>query len=95
MATLLEKRTLKHPGLQFAILDLDRRGQPHAFTSHGLSRKKDTIMRNQAITLRKNFDRHQYHNVLDKLFLLLALHDYHSAEEPYCLVAARTFFDLY
>ena len=95
MMTLLEKRALQHPELQFAILDLDRRGQPHAFSSHGLTGKGDTIMRNQAITLRKDFVRHQYHKVLDNLILLLALRDYHSAEEPYCLVAARTFFDLY
>ncbi len=95
MTTLLGKRAPQYPGLQFAVLDLDGHGQPHAFTSHGLSREREAVMRNQAITLRKDFVRHQYHNVLDKLILLLALRDYHNAEEPYCLVAARTFFDLY
>jgi len=95
MSTMLGNQAKQNPALRFATLDLDTRGTPGTFTSQGLTEAQSTAMQRIAVAVQSGFVDHQYHNAVDKLILLLGLEGYHSAEEPYCAVAARAFFNLY
>ncbi len=95
MSAMLGNQVSQNPSLRFATLDLDTRGTPGTFTSHGLTDTQSGTMQRIAGEVQSAFVDHQYHNAVDKLILLLGLEGYHSAEEPYCAVAARAFFDLY
>ncbi len=95
MSAMLSNKALQSPALRFATLDLDTRGTPGTFTSQGLTGAQSMAMQQVAATVQSAFVAHQYHNEVDKLILLLGLEGYHSAEEPYCAVAARAFFNLY
>ncbi|MHB8354702.1 MAG: hypothetical protein ACYDCF_09765, partial [Burkholderiales bacterium] len=95
MSAILGNQARQNPALRFATLDLDTRGTPGTFTSQGLTEDQNTTMQRIAATVQEGFVDHQYHNAVDKLILLLGLEGYHSAEEPYCAVAARAFFSLY
>jgi acetyl esterase/lipase len=95
MSAMLDSEARNRPSLRFATLDLDTRGTPGTFTSQGLTDLQNNAMQRIAREVQSAFVDHQYHNAVDKLILLLGLEGYHSAEEPYCAVAARTFFNLY
>ncbi len=95
MSAMLDFQARHDPSLRFATLDLDTRGTPGTFTSQGLSDSQGSTMQRVARDVQSAFVNHQYHNAVDKLILLLGLEGYHTAEEPYCTVAARAFFDLY
>ena len=95
MSAMLGNKGRQNPTLRFATLDLDTRGTPGTFTSRGFTEAQNTAMQRVAIAVQSGFVDHQYHNAVDKLILLLGLEGYHGAEEPYCAVAARAFFDLY
>ncbi len=95
MTGMLNGKTGQNPSLSFVTLDLDTRGFPGTFTSHGLSDPQNIIMQRITSSAQSAFVAHQYRSEIDKLIPFLGLEGYHTAEEPYCAVAARAFFNLY
>ena len=93
MTAVLDSKVAAHPRLRFATLDLDvSGGADRAYVEHGLSPANNAALESIARRLQTAFTAYQ-HGV-DASKGIHAYH-YHTDEEPYCMLAARTFFEQY
>lgn len=95
MTAVLQSKVAAHPGLRFATLDLDTgAGTTGTYVEHGLTASRDAALRSIATRLQGAFTAFQRAVVASK-GARVGMEAYHVDEVPYCMVAARTFFEQY
>jgi poly(3-hydroxybutyrate) depolymerase len=95
MAAVLRSKAAAHPGLRFATLDLDTSaGTPGTYVEHGLTASRSAALRSISTQLQAAFTAFQQ-AVATSRGALTAMEAYHVDAVPYCMVAARTFFEQY
>ena len=95
MTEMLQSKVAAHPGLRFATLDLDT-GEKRAgtYVEHGLTASRNAALRSIATRLQGGFTAFQ-HAVVASKGARVGMEAYHTDEVPYCMVAARVFFEQY
>jgi hypothetical protein len=95
MTAVLQSKVATHPGLRFATLDLDTgAGTTGTYVEHGLTASRNAALRSIATRLQAAFTAFQ-HAVVASKGAQVGMEAYHVDEVPYCMVAARTFFEQY
>lgn len=95
MTAMLQSKAGAHPGLRFATLDLDTSaGVNGTYVEHGLTAARNAALRSTATRLQAAFVAFQ-HAVVAAKGARVGMEAYHVDEVPYCMVAARTFFEQY
>lgn len=95
MTAVLQSKVAAHPGLRFATLDLDTgAGAAGTYIEHGLTGSRNAALRSIATRLQAGFTAFQ-HAVVASKGAQVGMEAYHVDEVPYCMVAARTFFEQY
>jgi acetyl esterase/lipase len=95
MTAVLQSRVAAHPGLRFAALDLDvSAGAAGTYLQQGLDSPQGAALRSTATRLQTEFTAYQ-HAVVSSKGARVGLEAYHTDEVPYCMLAARTFFEQY
>lgn len=93
MNAVLESKVAAHPGLRFVTLDLDiSKGTTGTYVEHGLSPARNAALESRDARLQAAFTAYQH--AVDASMGTRSYH-YHIDEEPYCMVAARSFFEQY
>jgi poly(3-hydroxybutyrate) depolymerase len=93
MTAVLESKVAARPAVRFATLDLDiSKGTNGTYVEHGLSPSRNAALESGGSRLQAAFTAYQH--ALDASKGTHAYH-YHIDEEPYCMAAARTFFEQY
>jgi len=93
MTAVLQSKLAAHPTLRFATLDLDiSAGTKATYLEHGLRPAQNAALRPIARRLQTAFS--AYQRAVDRSRgALVGLEAYHTDEVPYCMVAARKFFE--
>lgn len=95
MTAVLQSKVATHRRLRFATLDLDTSaGATGTYVEHGLSATRNAALRSIATRLQAAFTAFQ-HAVITSRGVQVGMEAYHTVEVPYCMVAARTFFQQY
>jgi len=95
MTAVLQSKLAAHPGLRFATLDLDiGAGTTGTYVEHGLTTSQNAALGSIAARLQAGFTAFQ-HAVVTSRGAQVGMEAYHTDEVPYCMVAARAFFDQY
>ncbi|HXR92928.1 MAG TPA: hypothetical protein VN750_21885, partial [Steroidobacteraceae bacterium] len=95
MTAVLQSKLAAHPGLRFATLDLDiGAGTTGTYVEHGLTTSQNAALGSIAARLQAGFTAFQ-HAVVTSRGARVGMEAYHTDEVPYCMVAARAFFDQY
>jgi Prolyl oligopeptidase family len=95
MTAVLQSKIAAHPQLRFATLDLDiSAGTTGTYVEHGLKATQNTALQATATRLQRAFTAYQ-HAVDTSRGAQVGLEAYHTDEAPYCMVAARAFFERY
>jgi acetyl esterase/lipase len=95
MTAVLQSKVAEHPGLRFATLDLDiGTGTTGTYVEHGLTAPRNAALRSVATRLQAAFTTFQHALVTSK-GAQVGMEAYHVDAVPYCMVAARTFFEQY
>jgi hypothetical protein len=95
MTAVLQSKLAAHPGLRFATLDLDiGAGTTGTYVEHGLTTSQNAELGSIAARLQAGFTAFQ-HAVVTSRGARVGMEAYHTDEVPYCMVAARAFFDQY
>ena len=95
MTSVLRSKVAAHPGLRFATLDLDiGAGTTGTYVEHGLTASGNAALRSIATRLQAAFTAFQ-HAVVTAKGAQVGMEAYHVDAVPYCMVAARTFFEQY
>lgn len=95
MTAVLQSKVVAHPGLRFATLDLDiGAGTTATYVEHGLTAPGNAALRSIATRLQAGFTAFQ-HAVVSAKGTQVGMEAYHVDAVPYCMVAARTFFEQY
>lgn len=95
MTAVLQSKVTAHPGLRYVTLDLDiGAGTTGTYVQHGLSPPHNAALRSVAARLQSAFTAYQ-HAVDTSKGARVGMEAYHTDEAPYCMVAARTFFEQY
>ncbi len=93
MNAMLNNAAASNSTLQFALLDLDTRGTPGNFTSHGFTASQQATMSAAATAAETAFT--TYQSAQQAANLVTAIENYHDNEHVYCSVAERSFFNMY
>jgi predicted esterase len=94
MTAMLQSKLAAHPRLRFVTLDLDiSAGTAGTYLEHGLNPTQNAALRSIAGRVQTTFTAYQ-HAVDAARGAQVGLEAYHTDETPYCMVAARTFFEL-
>jgi acetyl esterase/lipase len=93
MTAVLQSKVAAHPTLRFATLDLDvSAGTQATYLQHGLHPPQNAALQSIAKQLQTAFT--AYQQAVDRARgAQVGLEAYHTDEVPYCMVAARTFFE--
>ena len=95
MTAVLQSKVATHPGLRFATLDLDiSAGSAGTYVERGLTVSQNAALRSIATRLQAAFTAFQ-HAVVASKGAQVGMEAYHVDAVPYCMVAARTFFEQY
>jgi Prolyl oligopeptidase family len=95
MTAVLQSKVATHPKLHFVTLDLDiSAGTAGTLVEHGLNPTQNVALRSIARRVQTTFTAYQ-HAVDTSRGAQVGLEAYHTDETPYCMVAARRFFELY
>jgi hypothetical protein len=95
MTAVLQSKAAAHPKLRFAALDLDvSAGTRGTYVEHGLQPRQNAALQSIATRVQTAFTAFQ-HAVDTSKGAQFGLEAYHTDEVPYCMVAARTFFEQY
>jgi len=95
MTAMLRSKVAAHPGLRFATLDLDTgAGHTGTYVEHGLTASQNAALRSIATRLQAGFTAFQ-HAVVASRGVRVGMEAYHTDEVPYCMLAARAFFEQY
>jgi hypothetical protein len=95
MTAVLQSKVAAHPGLRFATLDLDiGAGTTGTYVEHGLTTSQNAALGAIAARVQAAFTAFQ-HAVINSRGAQMGMEAYHTDEVPYCMVAARAFFDQY
>ena len=95
MTAVLQSKVAAHPRLHFVTLDLDiGAGTAATYVEHGLNPTQNAALRSIARRVQTTFTAYQ-HAVDTSRGAQLGVEAYHTDETPYCMVAARGFFELY
>src|SRR6185312_898893 len=93
VSAILQSKVAAHGGLRFAALDLDvGAGHTGAYVEHGLTGSRSAALRSIAMRLQAAFTAFQ-HAVVASRGAQVGMEAYHTDEVPYCMVAARAFFE--
>ncbi len=93
MNAMLNNEASSNSKLKFALLDLDTRGTPGTFTSHGFSGSQLSTMSSAATSAQTAFT--SYQSAQQAANLISATENYHGNEHVYCSVAERAFFSTF
>jgi len=95
MTAVLQSKVATHPRLRFATLDLDiDAGTPGTYVEHGLTAPRNAALRSIATRLQAAFEAFQ-HAVVASKGPRVGMEAYHTDAVPYCMIAARAFFEQY
>ncbi len=95
MTAVLQSKAAAHPGLRYATLDLDTgAGASGTYIEHGLTVSQNAVLQSIAMRLQAGFTAFQ-RAVVTSRGAQVGMEAYHTDAVPYCMVAARTFFEQY
>ena len=95
MSAVLQSKVAADPNLKFATLDLDTSaGSAGTYVEHGLDSTAAAAMQATVPQVQAAFTGYQA-AVVSSQGATIGLEAYHTDADPYCTVAARTFFDQY